>query len=42
MIPYGKHDIDQTDIDVVTQILKNEFLTQGKAVPEFEKRVSEY
>tara|TARA_B110000008_G_C16917706_1_gene543388 strand:+ start:327 stop:1484 length:1158 start_codon:yes stop_codon:yes gene_type:complete len=42
VIPYGKHDIDQTDIDVVTQILKNEFLTQGKVVPEFEKRVSEY
>ncbi|MDH5181579.1 MAG: UDP-4-amino-4,6-dideoxy-N-acetyl-beta-L-altrosamine transaminase [Gammaproteobacteria bacterium] len=42
MIPYGCHDIDQTDIDEVVKILKSSFLTQGDTVPEFETRVAEH
>ncbi len=42
MIPYGKQDIEQTDIDSVVDVLKSEFLTQGPQVPLFEKTVSDY
>lgn len=42
MIPYGKHSINQADIDAVTDVLQSDFLTQGPKVPLFEKIVSEY
>ena len=42
MIPYGKQDIDQTDIDSVISVLQSDFLTQGPQVPLFEKTVSGY
>ncbi len=42
MIPYGKQDISQDDIDAVTAVLKSDFLTQGPAVECFERRVAEY
>lgn len=37
MIPYGKQDIIQADIDAVMDVLKSDFLTQGPQVPAFEK-----
>jgi len=37
MIPYGKQDIIQADIDAVVDVLKSDFLTQGPQVPAFEK-----
>lgn len=40
MIPYGRQDIQQDDIDSVTEILKSEFLTQGPTVPFFEQAVA--
>ena len=40
MIPYGRQDIDQSDIDAVIKTLKSDFLTQGPKVPEFEKAVA--
>ncbi|WP_351088383.1 UDP-4-amino-4,6-dideoxy-N-acetyl-beta-L-altrosamine transaminase [Shewanella sp. S1-49-MNA-CIBAN-0167] len=36
MIPYGKQDIVQHDIDAVVSVLKSDFLTQGPQVPLFE------
>lgn len=42
MIPYGRQDISQADIDAVIKILKSDFLTQGNTVPDFETAVSEY
>ncbi len=42
MIPYGKQDIIQADIDAVVEVLQSEFLTQGPAVPQFEQAVSQY
>ena len=42
MIPYGRQDIDQSDIDSVLKVLQSEFLTQGPQVPVFEKQVSDY
>ena len=42
IIPYGKHFIDQDDIDSVVDILKNHNLTQGKAVDAFEEAVAKF
>lgn len=42
MIPYGKQQIDQTDIDAVIEVLNSDWLTQGPKVPEFEKSVASY
>ena len=42
MIPYGKQNIDQADIDSVIGVLQSDFLTQGPQVPLFEKTVSDY
>jgi UDP-4-amino-4,6-dideoxy-N-acetyl-beta-L-altrosamine transaminase len=42
IIPYGRQNINQDDIDAVTAVLRSDFLTQGPVVPEFESRVSEY
>lgn len=42
MIPYGKQDISQEDIDGVIAVLKSDFLTQGPKVPAFEKSITEH
>lgn len=39
MIPYGRQDITQADIDAVTAVLQSDFLTQGPQVPLFEQAV---
>ena len=39
MIPYGKQEITQHDIDAVVKVLKSDFLTQGPQVPLFEEAV---
>ena len=41
MIPYGRQDIRQEDIDAVVNVLQSDFLTQGPQVPLFEKAVAE-
>ncbi|TEW51610.1 UDP-4-amino-4,6-dideoxy-N-acetyl-beta-L-altrosamine transaminase [Psychromonas algicola] len=41
MIPYGRQDINQQDIDAVIDILKSDYLTQGPQVPLFEKTINE-
>lgn len=40
MIPYGRQEITQADVDAVTVVLHSDFLTQGPVVPRFEKLVS--
>jgi len=42
MIPYGKQNISKKDIDVVIDVLKSDFLTQGPQVPLFEKAITDY
>jgi len=42
MIPYGKQNINQVDIDSVVSVLQSDFLTQGPQVPLFEKTVVYY
>ena len=39
MIPYGRQDISQQDIDAVVEVLQSDFLTQGPMVPAFEKSI---
>ncbi len=41
MIPYGKQDINQDDIDAVVDVLKSDFLTQGPRVPRFEEIIAD-
>ena len=42
MIPYGRQDISEEDIAAVISVLRSEFLTQGPAVPAFERFVADY
>ncbi len=42
MIPYGRQDISQADIDAVIDVLKSDWLTQGPMVGLFEKAVADY
>ena len=42
IIPYSRQDINQSDIDAVVSVLRSDFLTQGPAVPAFEKSVADY
>ena len=38
-IPYARQNITDEDIKAVEEILKNEFITQGPVVNEFEKEI---
>jgi len=40
MIPYGRQEILQVDIDAVVEVLRSDFLTQGPKVPLFEQAVA--
>jgi len=42
MTPYGKQEITSDDIESVVKVLKSDFLTQGPAVPQFEKALCDY
>jgi len=42
MIPYGRQDITEDDIAEVVKVLNSDFLTQGTALPIFEKDICEY
>lgn len=42
MIPYGRQDITQADIDAVVGVLQSDFLTQGPMVPRFEECVAQH
>lgn len=42
MIPYGKQEVTQQDIDAVVDVLKSDFLTQGPKVPEFEASITSH
>ncbi|MDB9915763.1 UDP-4-amino-4,6-dideoxy-N-acetyl-beta-L-altrosamine transaminase [Alphaproteobacteria bacterium] len=42
IIPYGKHYIDEEDIQSVVDVLRHGMLTQGPKVAEFEKKIANY
>jgi len=41
MIPYARQNVSEDDIAAVAAVLRSDFLTQGPAVPRFERRVAE-
>jgi UDP-4-amino-4,6-dideoxy-N-acetyl-beta-L-altrosamine transaminase len=42
MIPYGKHHVDESDIQAVVDVLRSGVLTQGPAVEAFEQAIATY
>lgn len=42
MIPYGRQDINEEDIQAVVEVLRSNWLTQGPAVERFEQGVAQY
>lgn len=42
MIPYGRQDISEDDIQSVMDVLRSDYLTQGPVVPAFENAVASY
>ncbi len=42
MIPYGRQDITQADLDEVVAVLQSDYLTQGPQVPRFEQLVAQH
>lgn len=42
MIPYGRQEISEADVQAVIDVLRSDFLTQGPVVPAFENSIAEY
>lgn len=42
MIPYGRQEILDADVEAVVAVLRSDFLTQGPAVPRFEAAIAAY
>ena len=42
IVPYGRQDISEADIQAVVDVLRSDFLTQGPAVANFEKSIADY
>ena len=42
MIPYGRQDITDADIEAVVAVLRSDWLTQGPMVPRFEEAIAGY
>jgi len=42
MISYGKHFIDEDDIEAVTDVLRGGNLTQGEVIEQFENAIAKY
>jgi UDP-4-amino-4,6-dideoxy-N-acetyl-beta-L-altrosamine transaminase len=42
VIPYGRQEITQDDIQAVRSVLESDYLTQGPTVPAFEEKVADY
>ena len=40
MIPYGRQDISDADVQAVVDVLRSDFLTQGPIVPQFEAAIA--
>ena len=40
-LPYGRHQVDDADVEAVAAVLRSDFLTTGPAVEEFERAVAE-
>ena len=41
-LPYGRHWVDDGDIDAVVKVLRSDWLTQGDTVSRFEEELARY
>lgn len=41
MIPYGRQNVDQADVEAVVEVLRSDWLTQGPTLERFERAVAE-
>ena len=41
MIPYARQNVSEEDVAAVAAVLRSDFLTQGPAIPRFERRLAE-
>ena len=41
-IPYGRHWIEEDDIESIIEVLKSPYITQGPKVKEFEEKLAEF
>jgi dTDP-4-amino-4,6-dideoxygalactose transaminase len=42
MIPYGRHHVDEADIQAVVDVMRRGELTQGPTVEAFERAIADY
>ena len=42
IIPYGRQDISEKDIQNVVDVLRSDFITQGPVIQKFERKVADY
>lgn len=42
IIPYGRQEVTDADVQAVVEVLRSDLLTQGPVVPRFEKAVADY
>ena len=42
IIPYGRQDISQKDINAVVDVLRSDYITQGPMIQKFERKVADY
>ena len=42
VIPYGRQDVSQKDINAVVDVLRSDFITQGPVIQQFERKVADY
>ena len=42
MIPYGRHFIDNEDIEQIVEVLKSDWITSGPKISEFEREICRY
>jgi perosamine synthetase len=41
-LPYGRHHVDEDDIEAVIKVLRGDWLTQGPTIDEFERGLAEF
>ena len=42
VIPYGRQDISEKDVQTVVDILRSDYITQGPMIQKFERKVADY
>ena len=42
VIPYGRQDVSEKDIQTVVDILRSDYITQGPMIQKFERKVTDY